>query len=60
VLLGEHEWCVDCVATKTSSKDFVELSDGDVEHFELWNSVFVSGCGQTVRRHVSYSCLWTK
>jgi len=38
----------------------VELSDGDVEHFEVWNSVFVSGCGQTVRRHVSYSCLWTK
>lgn len=34
-------------ATKTSSKDSAEMSDGEVERSELWNTVFVSGCIHT-------------
>jgi len=34
-------------ATKTSSKDSVGMSDREVEHSELWHSVFASGCIQT-------------
>jgi len=32
------------IAGKTSSKDHVEVTDRELEHSELWNNVFVSGC----------------
>jgi len=49
------------VAVKTSSRDLGELTDREIEHSELWSTVFASGRmqsdGPSVENKVS-CCRW--